>query len=153
MESAVRIDLDHAGRSQLQLDLVAHVVLRAAHPASGDQVPRRPVPALTHDDLAGFLEKAAVVVDRRTPAEMQLVYGPKHLVVYRRSGEGGSTARIHPRLGESGRVRLVDEAGQTVFAGTAKALAAGGISVAIPKWRSRIYSITRTPKAAAGAEE
>ena len=96
---------------------------------------------LTTDELAAFLEKAGVAVDRRTPPEIQIVCGPRHLVLYRREGEGQEPVRVFPLIAPRGRVRLVDETGGVAFEGTAEELTANGFTIALKRWRSRIYRI------------
>src|SRR5690606_36315344 len=83
---------------------------------------------LTADQLATFLEGAGVAVDRRTPSQLQLIVGPGHVLVYRRSGDGGRT-RVYPRVNAEDAFELRDENGALVFSGTADALATGGIEV------------------------
>ena len=98
------------------------------------------VARLTPDDVAAFLRGAGVTVDRRSPAELQLIAGPQHLLVYRRSGDGGP-ARVFPRLKVEGVLELVDESGATAFRGTAAELTEQGLMVDVPKWRTAIYSV------------
>ena len=95
---------------------------------------------LTADQLAAFLEGAGVTVDRRTPSQLQLITGPGHLLVYRRSGDSGP-ARVYPRVHAKGSFELRDESGTAVFKGTADALAADGLEVDVEKWRTVIFSI------------
>ncbi len=94
---------------------------------------------LRRDELSGFLERAGVALDRKTPAELQLVAGPKHLVAYRRSGDGSAT--IYPRLARTGQFQLIDEQDNIVFVGDATRLAEAGLPVDLPKWRSAIFEI------------
>ncbi|GAB2711648.1 hypothetical protein BKA24_002949 [Microbacterium marinum] len=96
--------------------------------------------ALTTNALGSFLRKAGVAEDRRTSAHLQLVYGPQHLVVYRRSGAGGKK-RIFPRVRRDGVFSLVDESGETRYRGDANTLWTRGISIDLPKWRSAILRI------------
>lgn len=96
------------------------------------------------DDLdakrfAEFLEKAGVGVDTKTPREIQLAVGPQHLIAYRRLKGGAS--RIFPKLDQPSEFKLVDEAGKTVFTGTAAKLASDGIDVELPPYRSQIFRI------------
>lgn len=101
------------------------------------------VAQLTPDEVAAFLTGAGVTVDRRTPAELQLIAGPRHLLVYRRSGEGA--ARVYPRLRMNGVVELVDEAGAAVFRGTAGELAERGVSIDLPKWSTAVFTLQPVP--------
>jgi|GEM_PF-851610 Endoglucanase len=94
---------------------------------------------LTAPELAAFLKKAGVALDEKTPAELQLVEGPSHLLVYRRSGEGA--ARAWPRLDRAGPFELIDEQDRVVFSGTAAALAEKGVPVDLPRWRTAIFRI------------
>lgn len=97
------------------------------------------VARLTREEVAGFLAGAGVALDRRTPPELQLVAGPGHLLVYRRSGDGA--ARVHPRLKAVGVIEVVTESGATVFRGTAGELAERGLEVDLPKWTTAIFSL------------
>ncbi|NOY80130.1 MAG: glycoside hydrolase family 5 protein [Kiritimatiellaeota bacterium] len=101
---------------------------------------------LSPDELAAFLERAGVFVDRRTPADIQIVRGPQHLVLYRRAGDGAREVRVFPRLRREGPVQLQDEDGRAVFEGSRDELARNGFTVRLPKWRSRIYRVRRTRK-------
>jgi hypothetical protein len=116
---------------------------------SGIAVLRTPDPTqLTADALATFLEAAGVQSDRRTAPELQLVVGPGHLLVYRRSGDG--PAVVYPRIAGaagSGSIELLDEAGRSVFRGPPGRLAEEGLSVDLPKWRTAIYRLVRTGEA------
>ena len=97
------------------------------------------VAKLTNDEVAAFLEEVGVAVDRRSPAELQLIAGRHHLLVYRRSGDGA--ARVYPQLKAAGVIELIDEAGVSVFRGTASELAERGLPVDLPKWTTAIYSV------------
>ncbi len=97
------------------------------------------VARLTREEVAAFLDGAGVAIDRRTPAELQLIAGPRHLLVYRRSGDGA--ARIYPQLPAAGVFELVDEAGVPAFRGTADELAERGLPVDLPKWRTAVFSV------------
>lgn len=95
---------------------------------------------LTREKLAAFLKNAGLALDEKTPAELQLVQGPGHLLVYRRSGDGA--ARAFPRLvGLEGAFQLVDEQDRVAFSGTAETLARDGLAIDLPKWRTAIYRI------------
>ena len=98
--------------------------------------------SLTPDRLAAFLGSAGIAVDRRTPADFQLIPGRAHLVVYRRSGHDRGPVRVYPSLYYTGDRSLVDEAGRVVFTGSAERLAADGIPVGLAKWTSAIFRIT-----------
>ncbi|WP_193596857.1 glycoside hydrolase family 5 protein [Microbacterium sp. YJN-G] len=95
---------------------------------------------LTVDALGAFLRRAGVAEDRRTSAHLQLVYGPQHLVVYRRGGADGRE-RVFPRVRRDGAFSLVDESGEKVYQGDAATLSTRGISVDLPTWRSLILRI------------
>lgn len=95
---------------------------------------------LTAAELAAFLEKAGVRVDKKTPAGIQVIEGPRHLVLYRRRGDR-PTARVYPLLKRRGKFSLTDESGRTVFSGDAETLHAEGFDISLPKWRSAIYRI------------
>lgn len=97
--------------------------------------------ALSQTRLAEFLKSAGIQMDELTPSELQLIKGPKHLLVYRRSGDG--PARIHPRLDWEGSFTLVDENGVTAFKGTASELIDEGIEIDLPTWRTAIYRIQK----------
>lgn len=96
---------------------------------------------LARDDLARFLIGAGVPVDQRTSPDYQLVTGPAHLVVYRRSDKNPGRDKIHPRIERPGTFRLVAEDGSVIYAGTSGGLLAGGIRVPLEKWRSAIFRI------------
>ncbi|EIP97104.1 endoglucanase [Opitutaceae bacterium TAV1] len=103
---------------------------------------------LAADELASFLEKSGMEIDRRTPPGLQLIEGPGHLLVYRRSGEGA--ARVYPRLTVDGSFRLIGEDGGIAFAGTAATLAQKGIAIDLPAWRTAIFRIARQETDAGG---
>ncbi|NEE04718.1 glycoside hydrolase family 5 protein [Phytoactinopolyspora halotolerans] len=92
-------------------------------------------------ELARFLEDAEIAVDRRTKADLQLVVGPEHLVVYRRAESNRGRPTVHPRIPRDGTFRLVDESGEDVFEGTSETLWRRGITVEVEKWRSAIFRI------------
>lgn len=94
---------------------------------------------LTPERLGAFLAEAGVSWDRKTSPELQLIKGPRHLLVYRRSGDG--PARVYPHLDEPGAFRLIGEDGATVFEGTAVRLADEGLDVEVPRWRSAIFTV------------
>jgi len=96
---------------------------------------------LSADQLAAFLKKAGLDLDRKTAPEMQLIAGREHLLVYRRSGESKGAQKVYPRLHVEGRFSLVNEDGKTVFTGTAQKLAKDGLRVTLPKWRTAIFKI------------
>ncbi len=96
---------------------------------------------LTAAELARFLKNSGLTLDEKTPSALQLVEGPAHFLVYRRSGEG--PARAHPRLRVEGAFELIDEQGRVAFSGTAAALADKGLALDLPKWRTAIYQIRR----------
>lgn len=96
---------------------------------------------LTTGELSAFLAKAGVALDQKTPAELQLIEGPGHLLVYRRSGEGA--AKVYPHLKLEGSFRLIDESGQAVFSGAGDALTQQGLPVDLPKWRTAIFKIEK----------
>jgi len=106
------------------------------------------VPVLWVDDmnkldkkqLASFLQQAGVKVNLKSPAEIQLIAGPEHLVLYRRSGNDGAPVKVYPMLSRKGQFELIDEQGKSVFNGTAEELYQNGISVKIPKWHSLILT-------------
>lgn len=89
--------------------------------------------------IGAFLEKSGVVVDRKTSTQFQLVEGPAHLLVYRRTA--GDATRIYPRLAREGVFSLVAESGATVFTGTADTLAAEGVAVELTPYASAIFRI------------
>lgn len=91
--------------------------------------------------LADFLTGAGVPVDRRTSPDHQLVVGPEHLVVYRRSMKNPGRDKVHPRISREGSFRLVAENGDQVFSGTSAQLLSGGLRVQLDKWRSAIFRI------------
>ena len=95
---------------------------------------------LSREQLATFLKGAGLALDEKTPSELQLIEGPGHLLVYRRSGESG-TAKVFPRLTVKGSFQLVDEQDRVVFTGTAAELVQRGLSFDLPKWRTAIFSI------------
>ncbi len=95
--------------------------------------------ALTTTQLATFLKESGVTLDERTPSELQVIEGPGHLLIYRRSGEGA--AQAFPRLNTKGSFQLVGEDGNVAFTGTAAALAQQGLSIDLPKWRTAIFRI------------
>ncbi|WP_136708307.1 cellulase family glycosylhydrolase [Agromyces sp. H66] len=95
---------------------------------------------LSTDALGAFLRKADIAEDRRTSADLQLVYGPQHLVVYRRSGSDGSE-RVFPRVPRESGFTLVDESGEAVFQGDTRTLWTRGLTIDLPKWRSAIFRI------------
>ncbi len=105
------------------------------------------VPVLEFDEtrridvaaIGEFLDKSGVAVDRKTSTEFQLVNGPAHFLVYRRSA--GDATRVYPRLERKGEFSLVSEDGKTVFSGTAERLANEGIEVKIEKWSGAIFTI------------
>jgi hypothetical protein len=89
--------------------------------------------------IATFLEKSNLPLDRKTSKEFQVVQGPQHVAVYRRSE--GSAARIYPLLEIDGKFNLIGEDGAVAFSGTAASLAGDGMAVNIPKWTGAIYKI------------
>ncbi len=110
-----------------------------------------PVPILWVDDmaalereaLASFLAGAGVPVDERTGVDHQLIVGPEHLVVYRRSAKNPARDKVYPRIEREGSFRLLAEDGSSVFSGTSAQLAQGGIRVPLAKWRSAIFRIAQ----------
>lgn len=96
---------------------------------------------LQADQLASFLTDAGVRVDTRTEAGLQLVQGPEHLVVYRRYGNENRRSPIRPRIRRDGSFRLVDEAGEVLYTGTAQQLERRGLPVKVATWRSLILRI------------
>ncbi len=97
---------------------------------------------LTRDEVASFLKNAGVNVDERTPSALQLIAGPQHFIVYRRSGED-APARVFPRLPVEGRFQLVAEDGRSAYSGDAAKLATDGLEVNVAKWRSVIFRIEK----------
>lgn len=95
---------------------------------------------LKPEELAAFLEKSGIRLDRKTPAGIQVIEGPAHLVLYRRSGDE-SQVKVHPLLKRKGRFTLTGENGETVFSGDAEKLHAEGFAVSLPKWHSMIFRI------------
>ncbi len=95
---------------------------------------------LRKDDVVKFLTKCGVEVNTKSPAEVQLIKGPKHLVLYRRYGDN-KKVKIFPRLKIVGKFNLVDENGKTVFDGDAKNLYESGLNVELPRWKSLILAI------------
>ncbi|MBP5232060.1 MAG: cellulase family glycosylhydrolase, partial [Planctomycetes bacterium] len=91
-------------------------------------------------ELAAFLRKAGVAVDDKTPFGLQIAVGPRHVVLYRRAGEGGKS-RVYPRVRRDGAFKLRDEQGRAVFSGTAGELAEKGVEISLDKWRSLILEI------------
>ncbi len=75
------------------------------------------------------------------PRGIEEIRDSKGEVLYRRAGDG--PARAFPRLSVEGLFRLVDEAGQVAFSGTAATLADRGLAVDLPKWRTAIYRIEK----------
>lgn len=109
------------------------------------------IPVLVVDDaetldrakLAAFLKDAGLVLDEKTSPELQLIKGPGHLLIYRRSGDG--PARAFPRIDVKGTFQLIDEQDRVVFTGTAETLAANGLQIDLPKWRTAIHRIRPQP--------
>lgn len=96
---------------------------------------------LTADELAELLTGAGIHVDRRTPAGIQYVRGPKHLLVYRRVAAEPDEVTIFPRLDTSGVFRLRAEGGAIAFQGLSADLVQKGLRFSLPKWRSAIFAI------------
>lgn len=99
---------------------------------------------LKTDELAPFLEKAGLPVDRRTPREIHMVHGPQHLVVYRREGEDAAPVLIYPRIPREGIFSLIKEDGAVAYEGSAAGLGRNGMMAVLEKWQSRIYRIEAT---------
>ncbi|WP_288560624.1 cellulase family glycosylhydrolase [uncultured Victivallis sp.] len=98
---------------------------------------------LTAEEFAAFLRENAIPVDTKSPADIQIVEGPEHLILYRRRGES-SAATVYPLLQRKGIFSLAGEDGATVFTGDAEKLHNVGFKADVPKWRSRIYRIAAT---------
>ena len=116
---------------------------RVAEVLATSKVPRLTIADPERLDLAevaGFLAANGVVVDQRTPGGLQVAVGPKHLVLFRREGPGG-TSRIHTPLPVGGAFRLIGEDGRTVFSGTAAELVKNGAEVTVERWHSAILRI------------
>ena len=96
---------------------------------------------LTRTELANFLKKAGVFVNLKTPAEIQIIKGPEHLILYRRSGNDKLPVKVCPRLKRTGRFSLTSESGKEIFKGTADELYQNGIKLRLAKWQSNIFSI------------
>lgn len=94
--------------------------------------------ALSSAEVAAFLAKQGVTVDTKTPELFQIIEGPEHLLVYLR-GDRNQQGQVYPAVRRPGTFRLVDEAGRTVFQGDAAALAAKGLAVELPRWKTAIY--------------
>jgi len=94
---------------------------------------------LSPEQLSEFLKDAGIPLDEHTPSELQIIEGPEHLLVYRRSGEGPTKA--YPQLKINPPFKLINESGETVFSGNSSELAQQGISLDLVKWRTEILHI------------
>jgi hypothetical protein len=96
---------------------------------------------LTRTELANFLKKAGVFVNLKTPAEIQIIEGPEHLILYRRSGNDKLPVKVYPRLKRAGKFSLITESGKEIFKGTADELYQNGLKLRLLKWQSYIFTI------------
>jgi Cellulase (glycosyl hydrolase family 5) len=98
---------------------------------------------LKPEDVAAFLRKAGIFVNTKSPPQIQIIKGPKHLILYRRSGDKDKRSiRVFPKLDRDKDFKLTDEKGKVIFSGNSASLFKQGIKVIIPKWRSLILTIT-----------
>lgn len=85
---------------------------------------------LSTSELSHFLSHANVHVDTKTPSDLQIFVGSKHVLIFNHSSKNVS-AKAFPNVPQDSAFKLSDEQNKIVFQGTTQQLKSQGIPVKI----------------------